>query len=215
MKTNDEMVAALIATGALRTRRIIDAFRATDRAKFVRPEYLGSAYEDIPLPIGFGATISQPYTVAVMLELLAPDERSRVLDVGSGSGWTTGLLGAVVGEHGAVLGVEIVPELVEWGKANVREFEKSPVGIVLAREDTLGAPEYGPYDRILVSAEASSIPEELLGQLSPEGVMVLPVAGELVRVKKRGDGNVEKSTHGEFRFVPLQIPSTDQYGTSR
>lgn len=205
--THDELIDAFVAGGVLQTPALIDAFRATDRAKFVRPEYIDDAYIDEPLPIGFGATISQPYTVAYMLELLAPKPGERILDVGSGSGWTTGLLAHVVGEKGGVVGVEIVPELVLWSKANLREFEDRRIAILEALPGVYGVPQYAPYDRILVSAEAESVPDDLVKQLKEGGVMLIPVRGKLLRVIKGKDGALTEENHGDFAFVPLRAPT--------
>ena len=157
---------------------------------------------DAPLPIGHGQTSSQPSTVHTMLELLDVQEGDRVLDVGSGSGWTTALLANLTGPTGNVVGVERVPALVELGTANVATAGMPWAHVVRATPGVLGAPDRGPFDRILVSAEPDELPQELLDQLGPGGVMVIPVGGRLLRVHSTPEGpDVRES--GFYRFVPL------------
>ncbi|MDO8425302.1 MAG: L-isoaspartyl protein carboxyl methyltransferase, partial [bacterium] len=118
----DAIVDHLFVTGVLRTPAILDAFRAVRREHFVLPEDWRSAEQDTPLPIGYGQTILQPTTVAIMLEWLEPLPGARVLDVGSGSGWTTALLAHIVGPEGIVTGIEVIPDLVALGQQNLRKY---------------------------------------------------------------------------------------------
>ncbi len=133
MRSNKELVEHLIKRGVLKTPKIIEAFKKIDRKDFVKEEFLEEAYFDTPLPIGFGQTISQPYTVAFMLELLEPKEGDTVLDIGSGSGWTTALLAYIVGNKGKVIGVERIKELVEFGKKNLAKYKFKNAHIELAK----------------------------------------------------------------------------------
>ena len=112
----DNLVKELITNGALKTPRIIEAFRAIDRKDFVPEELQDEAYGNYPLQIGYGQTISQPNTVAFMLELLAPELGNKIIDVGSGSGWQTALLAHIVGPKGKIFGIELVPELKKMGE---------------------------------------------------------------------------------------------------
>jgi protein-L-isoaspartate(D-aspartate) O-methyltransferase len=157
---------------------------------------------DQPVPIGYGQTISQPYTVARMLEWLDPRPGHKVLDIGSGSGWTTALLAHLVGSKGEVYAVERIPELVEFGRGNV---EKS--GIKNARFSTageeLGLPEKAPFDRILVSASADQFPEELMEQLKISGKLVIPVHGDILEITKTPKKGRDVRKHPGFIFVPL------------
>lgn len=181
------------------------AFAAHPRAGFLPPEQRPYADYDGPLPIGWGQTNSQPRTVAAMLRLLDVRPGMRVLDVGSGSGWTTALLAHLVGPTGAVHGVELVPALVAFGRANLAATDQPWASIVQAEPGVLGLPALAPFDRILVSAEADTLPQALVDQLGPGGVLVIPVAGVMQRVRRGTEpGSVETTEHGGYSFVPLR-----------
>lgn len=185
--------------------RLRGAFERVRRVDFLPSEQHGFAGENAALPIGHGQTNSQPSTVRDMLELLDVQPGHRVLDVGCGSGWTTALLGDLVGPAGEVVGVEVVPELTEWGRANLRRYDMAWASIEQARADVLGLPERAPYDRILVSAQATTLPVELVSQLEVGGLMVVPVGGRMT-VVRRTDGEPEISRAGWYTFVPLVEP---------
>ncbi|MBI2476112.1 MAG: protein-L-isoaspartate O-methyltransferase [Candidatus Taylorbacteria bacterium] len=188
-----------------------------NRADFVPDELKDEAYEDYPLPIGFGATVSQPTTVAFMLEKLGVRKGDNVLDIGSGSGWTTALLAHLVGPRGKVIGLEIVHELVALGRKNIeRAYSdvleniriKKPI-INQAKRGSAGLPEEAPFDRILVSAAAEKIPKELQRQLADGGILVVPVGEKgasqtIFRLQKKRDGQFETEEYPGFAFVPLQ-----------
>lgn len=183
-------------------QHIASAFRAVDRKDFVPPKYKQGAYLDEPLPIGHGQTISQPYTVAFMLKLLAPQSGQRMLDVGSGSGWTTALLAHIVGARGRVYGVELIPELVTFGKSNLEKCHFTNASIEQAG-DGFGLPQKAPFDRILVSAASTALPQELVGQLAVGGIMVIPIGNDIVKIKKISQKKITKEKHPGFIFVPL------------
>lgn len=128
----------------------------------------------------------------------------RVLDVGAGSGWTTALLARLVGPAGSVTGVELEPALARWGAENLRRQHTPWAALHLAQRGVLGWPGEAPYDRILVSAGAKEIPQELVEQLGPEAVMVLVVAGTLLRLQRSGDSTPTVTRHGSYLFVPLR-----------
>ncbi|MFN8047675.1 MAG: protein-L-isoaspartate O-methyltransferase [Ancrocorticia sp.] len=182
--------------------RVNNAMNRVARADFL-PDYVKHlAAHDGPLTIGENQTNSQPYTVAVMLRLLGVQPGHKVLDVGAGSGWTTALLAHLVGKSGRVLGVERHASLIERARPALELYNDGQAEIRLAARGVLGVPEEAPFDRILVSAEARRLPDALVEQLADGGVMVIPVAGKMVRVVRR-EGEIETSTHGFFRFVPL------------
>lgn len=178
------------------------AFDAVPRRDFLPAGSRDRASYDGPIAIGHGQTNSQPRTVADMLRLLDVQPGQRVLDVGAGSGWTTALLGHLVGPGGLVVGVEVIPQLAAWGEQNVRRTSYDWASVRRPRQGVLGAPGLAPYDRILVSAEALRIPPALLEQLADPGRLVLPVAGRMVLVVRSGgaDRVIER---GAYRFVPL------------
>lgn len=186
--------------------KVEEAFREIDRKDFVTADYEVEAYEDYPLPIGGGQTISQPTTVAYMFELLGPEEGDNILDIGSGSGWTTALLAKIVGEDGEdgeVTGLEVVPELVETGRRNLGKYGFGWARIKQAKEGEVGLKKGAPYDKILVSAAFSDeVPEELFNQLKVGGVLVAPVGASIIKYKKTGENNLEEERHPGFAFVP-------------
>jgi len=201
MKSNQELVKYLKSTGVLKSPQIVRAFEKIDRADFVREDFVDDTYGDYPLPIGLGQTISQPTTVAFMLELLEPKEGEKILDVGTGSGWTAALLGVIVGRSGRVLGTELVPELVEFGRANLLKCGIPNVRILQAGK-TLGLPGEELFDRILVSASAEKPPRELINQLKIGGVMVVPILNSIWRITKMSK-EIKKEEFPGFVFVPL------------
>lgn len=198
--TND-----LMKDGYLRTTSIIEAFANVDRIDFVLPELELDASADIPLPIGYGQTISQPTTVAIMMELLDPHENQKILDIGSGSGWTTALLAYIVGEKGKVISLERIKELCDFGRKNIRKIKKidKEVAEFYNIDGSLGYSVRAPYDRILVSASAREIPQELKDQLKIGGKLVMPVHNYLHYLEKRGENDFYEEEYPGFTFVPL------------
>jgi protein-L-isoaspartate(D-aspartate) O-methyltransferase len=203
-KSNQELINYLKERKVLKTEEIINAFLKIDRKDFVREEYKDQAYFDTPLPTLMGQTISQPYVVAFMLELLQPQKGQRILDIGFGSGWTTSLLAEIVGENGKVYGIEIVPEVFEFGKKNIEKYNFLQKGIVelFLMDGSKGLPEKAPFDRILVSAASKKVPEEMILQLKDGGILVIPDFEGLWKIKKI-NGKIEKEYHYGFSFVPL------------
>lgn len=201
MYSNSNMVNYLIDVGALRSSRIIEAFRDVDRADFVTDRSAMDIYEDYPLDIGNGQTISQPRTAAMMLEMLSPKEGDKILDIGSGSGWTTALLAYIAGESGSVTGAERVSELVRFGSSNLKKYKFKNAKIIQSGDELGIAGE--KFDRILVSAAADELPYELIEQLKVGAKLVIPIQSSVFEILKKEGGEFDANEHYGFTFVPL------------
>lgn len=212
----EKLIKELIDFGALKTPDIIAAFKAIDRADFVPAGYKAEAYENYPLPIGFGQTISQPYTVAFMLELLQPYAGEKILDIGSGSGWQTAILAHIVSRShargnlpvspGKVFAIEVIPELKELGEKNISKYDfiKSEIASFVAANAEDGLPNEAPFDKIIVAAALSDgIPESWKNQLKICGKIVTPVRSSIVLLTKNGENGYEEQEFPGFAFVPF------------
>lgn len=210
----EKLIQELLAAGVLTTPYIVNAFRAIDRADFVPLELQDKAYENIPLPLGHDATISQPYTVAHVLELLRPKPGDRVLDIGSGSGWQTALLAYLVTHDetgnnipspGHVFALEIIPELVEQSKRNLAKyaFIDKEIVTVLQQNAQAGLPEYAPYDCIVAAAAVEKIPPAWTIQLKEGGRLVAPRGNSLITQHKISSQKVIEREYPGFVFVPF------------
>ncbi|QSR24793.1 protein-L-isoaspartate carboxylmethyltransferase [Nocardioides aromaticivorans] len=207
------------ATGDPRDPHVAAAFAAVPRARFLPPDQQRFADVDRALPIGYDVTNSQPSTVRAMLELLAVRPGDRVLDVGCGSGWTTALLAHLTGPEGHVTGVELIPEVLASCRRTLGvvpdEKHRNPsasgafrqglpqIELHQARPGELGWPDGAPYDRILVSADAAHVPVPLVEQLTPDGTLVGPVRGRMLRIHRRPGSTPQVEEHGRYVFVPL------------
>lgn len=199
------LVDSLIARGALKTPAIIKAFQKIDRADFVPEELKSQAYVNAPLAVGQGQTISQPLTVAFMLELLQPKAGQTILDVGAGSGWQTALLAEIVGESGHVVALEVVPELCEQGTRDIEKYhfiERKRVELH-CQNATDGFLDKAPFDRIIAAASAFEIPAAWKEQLKTGGRIVAPVGMSLVLLVKKEDGSWREQEFPGFVFVPF------------
>ncbi len=201
-KTREELYEHLLnQSKVLTTPALQKAFEEIDRKDFVPADYDIEAYEDYPVPIGHGQTISQPTTVGFMLELLDIEPGNKILDVGSGSGWTTALLAHLTGNTGRVYGVERIPELVTLGQRNLKKYPFPNATIEQAQPKPGRSGEL--FDKILVSAESEETPDALVKQLVPGGTIVLPVSGAITKIQKKENGTYEEKRHPGFMFVPL------------
>ena len=201
--TNQDLVNYLISRNFLKSNRIIEAFRKIDRKDFVLEKYQADAYNDHPLPINHHQTISQPSVVAFMLEKLNPRKGEKILDLGSGSGWTTALLAELVTSAGEVFGIEKIPELVKFGQKNLAKYNFKNAKIVQAKSGIFGYPEKASYDKILVSAAAKEIPKNLVKQLKLNGKMLIPIKSSVIEITKQKSGKIKKNEYFGFSFVPL------------
>ncbi|MDP2629433.1 MAG: protein-L-isoaspartate O-methyltransferase [Candidatus Harrisonbacteria bacterium] len=196
------MIQHLREENVLQSPHIIEAFENIDRADFVLKKDRAKPYGDYPLSIGYDATISQPYTVAFMLELLQAEEGNKILDIGAGSGWTSGLLAHIAGKKGFVYGVEIIPELVEFARTNLKQYPKLKAKIFQVGE--IKTESEAPFDRIMVSASAQDLPKEAVRQLAKKGTMVIPIQNSLWKIYKNEKGELEREEFPGFAFVPLR-----------
>jgi protein-L-isoaspartate(D-aspartate) O-methyltransferase len=200
-----DAAATADATGRPRfSERVIGALDAVPRHRFVPARNVDNAYANRPLPIGHGQTISQPYIVALMTELLGPKPGDVVLEVGTGSGYQAAVLAKLVAR---VKTIEIVPPLAESAGTRLRQLGYRNVEVKLG-DGYHGWPEHAPYDGIIVTAAASSIPPPLIKQLKPGGRMVIPVgapffAQDLILLRKDAKGKVSTSSVLPVAFVPL------------
>jgi len=196
------MIVTQITSRDVRDRRVLAALAWVPREWFVPPPLVRQAYQDGPLPIGNGQTISQPYVVAWMTAALAPRRRDRVLEIGTGSGYQTAVLAHIVAR---VFTVERLPDLLVEAEERLRRLGLTNIETRLG-DGALGWPERAPFDAILVAAAAPHVPPALLEQLAPEGRLVIPIGDaqeqELVVVRRTASGFDERRVGG-VRFVPL------------
>lgn len=195
-----ELSRYLQKKGVLTSPLLIKSFNEIDRRDFVPYDLQELAYEDYPLSIGGGQTISQPYTVAFMMELLELKEEDTVLDIGCGSGWTTALLAHAV-RSGFVTGLERIEHLLDFARENLAKYDFKNIRLEVAAK-ALGIPNER-FDKILVSAAAEELPLELVRQLKPGGIMVIPIQNSISVIYKKEDERFEQRDHYGFRFVPL------------
>ncbi len=198
----EEMVRWQIEARGVKNPRVLQALRTVPRHLFVPESYTREAYQDYPLPIGNGQTISQPYIVAVMTELLVPQEGDHILEIGTGSGYQAAVLAACGAE---VISIERIPAVADLAEENLQKANVTHV-TVLCQDGSAGYPKKAPYDGIIITAAAPRVPEPLLTQLADNGRLVAPVGGQdvqqLVRIIRQGD-QYHTDYWGGVRFVPL------------
>ncbi|GAI40456.1 unnamed protein product, partial [marine sediment metagenome] len=175
------LIDSLIEQKWLKTPRIINAFRKIKRKDFLPEDMKDLAELNEALSISHGQTISQPLVVAFMLELLEPKPGDKILDIGAGSGWTSALLSEIVGDKGKVIAIEIIPELVEFGRKNISKYNFVEKGITefVCADGSKGYEKEAPFDKILCSAEAKEIPRAWKDQLKTEGRIVTPIGSSI------------------------------------
>ena len=203
MKSREELVAHLRSLG-IRDEKVLKAFLRVPREEFVPEEEREYAYHDTALPIGYGQTISQPFTIASMLEMLRLKEGMKVLEIGTGSGYTAALIYEIT--KAPVYSVERIPELAERARRTLRRLGYTDIYIFVG-DGSGGLPQYAPYDRIIYHAALPRIPSPIIGQLREGGIVVAPVGDlryqDLVAYQKRGGKLVEIERREGFVFVPV------------
>jgi protein-L-isoaspartate(D-aspartate) O-methyltransferase len=200
----ERMVRRQIEARGIKDPAILDAFRIVPREAFVAKDYARDAYDDHPLPIEAGQTISQPYIVALMIAAAGIGAGDKVLEVGAGSGYAAAVMSRIARE---VIGMERQHDLIEIARERLQRLGYDNVRIIEG-DGTRGCPDEAPFDAILAAASGSHVPQPLLEQLAPGGRLVMPVGEpgwvqKLVKVTKGQDGTLQQSDLGEVRFVPL------------
>ncbi len=199
----DKMVREQIESRGIKDQSVLGAMRSVHRHQLVPQPHSRAAYQDSPLPIGKGQTISQPYIVAYMTELIKPAKGMKVLEIGTGSGYQAAVLGEIVDQ---VYTLEIIPELGQQAEKDLKALGYDNIHVRIA-DGYNGWEEHAPFDAIVVTAAAQDIPPALIRQLKNGGRMVIPVDGggpahELVVVEKNGD-DIRKTSVLPVRFVPF------------
>jgi protein-L-isoaspartate(D-aspartate) O-methyltransferase len=203
-RMREEMIDRQIAARGLGDPQLLAAFRAVPREEFISPDYADYAYQDSPLPIESGQTISQPYIVALTIDAAGIKPGDKVLEVGAGSGYAAAVIGRIAGE---VIAIERHHVLVDLAQGRMKRLGYANVRVVEG-DGTLGWPEEAPYDAIVAAASGSHVPQSWISQLKRGGRIVMPLGWPhdvqtLVKVTKHEEGMLEYADIGGVRFVPL------------
>jgi len=184
----------------------LKAFKEIPREDFIPENLKNSAYDDVPLPLLRGKTISQPTTVMIMTSALELEPGEKVFEVGTGSGYQSAVIAKIVGAKGKVITTEVVPELVQFAKTNLKKAKISNV-FVHEEDGSNGMKSEAPFDKIIITAACKEFPKPLLEQLKPNGIIVGPVGNkneqEMVRGVKDKDGHLQLEFLGQFLFTPM------------
>ncbi len=216
----EKLIDNLTRQGILHSPKVIKAMRAVPRLKFLPEDMQSYSAADMPLPIGFGQTISAPHMVSIMNEALQLEVGQKVLEIGAGSGWHASTVAEIIApeeaprsEWGHVYTVEIVQPLAEISRKNIMNAGYGDRVTIIYADGSKGYPEKGPYDRVFVTAAAPNVPEPLFAQLKSNGIMLVPVGSvslfqNLIKITKGADGKIKQENLGGVAFVPL----TGEYG---
>lgn len=194
-------------SGTIKDKKLLKAFEEVPRELFIRKGFEEEAYFDNPLPIGKGQTISQPSTVMIMTQALELKEGQKVLEVGAGSGWQAAIIAKLVGQKGKVITTEIIPELAEFAKDNIKKAKIKNVKVI-NYDGSQGYKKEAPYDRCIITAACPRIPPPIIGQLKEGGILVAPISSlvfgqDMIKLRKTSSG-IEQESLGSFVFVPLK-----------
>ncbi len=196
------MVERQIAARGIHDPRVLAAMLEIPRHLFTSPGYDQEAYDDTPLPIGSGQTISQPYIVALMTELLHPEATDNMLEIGAGSGYQAAVLSRLVRQ---LTTIERLTTVANMARRNLKSIGIDNV-VVIEGDGSLGYPAHAPYDGILITAATPEVPQPLIEQLADGGILVAPVGGrdtqDLITLYKQ-EGSFRRESQGSVRFVPL------------
>jgi protein-L-isoaspartate(D-aspartate) O-methyltransferase len=200
----EAMVERQLRRRGIDDQEILDAFRAVPREAFISEEFAHLAYGDHPLPIEAGQTISQPYIVALMIQAAGIKRGHKVLEIGAGSGYAAAVISRIAEK---VIAIERQHDLVEVARERLKRLGYCNIEIIEG-DGTRGCPDEAPFDAILAAASGTHVPERLLGQLAPNGRLVMPIGEpgwvqDLIKVTKQEDGILKQENLGEVRFVPL------------
>ncbi len=204
MPSQEETLAHLVSAGYLKSKRVIHAMEAIRREDFLPEEMKMHAWEDHPLPIGFGQTMSAPHMYAFMAEAANVSQGEKILEVGTGSGYGAALLSFLAGKKGKVCSIELVPELAGFARKNIAK--SGMAAEVIEGDGSEGYPRAAPYGKIIVTAACDAVPPQLLAQLKAEGKMLVPVGRffqDLLLVEKTKEGKIEETRLLPVMFVPL------------
>lgn len=197
----EKMVEEQIRNRGIKDKKVLDVMRKVPRHLFVEPDSIENAYEDNAMPIQYGQTISQPYIVGLMTELLELETSSKVLEIGTGCGYQTAIIAEIVDQ---VYTVEILPELAQSASRRLEKFGYQNIHHRYGN-GYYGWRKYAPYDRIIVTAAPKKLPNRLINQLAEGGLMILPIGDyhqDLVRINRTEHGIETKNISG-VRFVPM------------
>ncbi len=203
-----KLIEQLIEQKYLKSPQIIESFNKIKRADFLPKEIVKAKGEDFinqynsPIPIGYNQTISQPLTVAFMLELLRPMKGDKILEIGSGSGWQTTMLSYIVKEEGFVYAIEKILELKDFGQNNLAKYNFKNVEFI-CDDGSKGLSNEAPFDKIIAAASAKEIPLAWKDQLRIGGRLVTPIKNSIWLLIKKGDNEFEEKEYPGFSFVPL------------
>lgn len=199
----EELVKYWQESSLITDKNLLKAFRDISREAFIIPIYLEEVYGDYPLPIGHGQTISQPTTVMLMIQAMGLKKNDKVLEIGAGSGYCAAIMSRLCKR---VITTEIVPELCNYAKENMKKLKIRNVDVVLY-DGSKGYEKEAPYGKIMVTAACPKIPEPLVSQLKENGIIIAPVGGsfgqEMLKGTKKG-GKLVTESLGDFMFVPLK-----------